>query len=266
MPTRRSNRARPAPPTTDKGPRLGIAGSVALHAAILVAAVVTWNHSLNKLGEQTPVVPVDLVTITHKTNIAPMHIQLPPKEAVTPPALTLAAAPAPPQVKPPDIEIAPDTKPVKPEKTQEKSKAPDKEKPDTKKTLQQDFSSLLNTLTRPQKGKRGTRDIQGAGAQDAMTADLADALTGQIYKCWNPPTGVPHAEEMVVTVRLSLNPDGSVAEPPQSSADFGGPYRKAATEAAERAIYACAPYKLPVNRYSEWRQSTVIFNPHNLAG
>lgn len=235
-----------------------------MHAAIIAAALLSWNLNSNKLGEQTPIVPVDLVTITHKTNVAPMHIQMPPKEEVTPPPLTLAAAPAPPKVSPPDVEIAPDTKPVKPKPEKEEAK-PAKQKPDTKKNLQQDFSSLLNSLTAPQKGKRGARNIKGAGAQSAMTADLADALTGQIYKCWNPPSGVPHAGEMVVTVRLSLNPDGSVAEPPQSSADFGGPYRTAATEAAERAIYACAPYKLPVNRYSQWRQSTVIFNPRNLA-
>jgi hypothetical protein len=250
MPTRRTINPRLADPTTAKGPRLGIAGSLAFHAAIVAATLLTWNRSLD-VAEHTPIVPVDLVTIARTTNVAPMQIEKPPEQKITPPPLSLIAAPAVPQVQPPQIEVAPDTKPVK---------AP------PKKQLQQDFSDLLNDLTKPQKGKRGARSIQGAGSESAMTADLADALTSQIYRCWSPPTGVPHAEDMLVTVHLSLNPDGTVAQPPQSSADFGGPYREAAIEAAERAIQACGPYKLPTNRYSEWRQSVVEFNPRNLTG
>jgi hypothetical protein len=253
MPTRKIVRH---DPTTATGPRLSVAGSLALHAAIIAATLLTWHHSLDMPSDQTPSIPVDLITIAQKTNIAPARIPTPPKEEIVPPQPNLVAAPTPPAIQPPKFEVAPDTKPVKP-------------KPPTKKELQQDLSDLLDNLTKPQskKGKAAARNIEGAGAQDAMTADLSDALRGQIYRCWNPPTGVPHADQLIVSFQLSLARDGSVAQPPQLSgtSDNGNPYMQAAIEAARRAIYTCAPYKLPVNRYSDWGQSTVVFNPRNLA-
>ena len=51
--------------------------------------------------------------------------------------------------------------------------------------------------------------IQGIGAANAMTADLADALKSQIYQCWSPPVGAPNADDLVVDFDLSLNPDGT---------------------------------------------------------
>ena len=44
-----------------------------------------------------------------------------------------------------------------------------------------------------------------------MTADLADALKSQIYRCWSPPVGAPNANDLVVDFDLQLNPDGTVA-------------------------------------------------------
>ncbi len=253
MPAKKTNRVRVARPTTLRGPRFGVAGSLLLHGGILAAALFVWNRSLDLTGEKSAIVPVDLVTITRKTDIAPMQVTpppviIPPPQEMPPPPVNLAAAPAAPEVKPPDIEVAPDAKPVKP----------------PKQDVQQDLSDLLNDLTKPQKGRHGARSLQGAGSQSAMTADLADALTGQIYKCWNPPTGVPNAGRLVVHIQLVLNPDGTVQETPQSSADFNGPYTEAAIEAAKRAIHACAPYKLPAKRYPEWRQSVIDFDPGKL--
>jgi colicin import membrane protein len=104
-----------------------------------------------------------------------------------------------------------------------------------------------------------------------MTADLAQALFSQIYRCWSPPVGAPHPERLIVAFDLTLNPDGSVAEPPQLTADSAtiahrDSFGEAAVEAARRAIYTCAPYKLPTDRYQEWRESTVTFDPRQMLG
>ncbi|HEY5348025.1 MAG TPA: hypothetical protein VIJ72_07525, partial [Rhizomicrobium sp.] len=196
MPAKKTNRVRVARPSTTRGPRFGVFGSLLLHGGILAAALFVWNRSLDLTSDKSSIVPVDLVTIAQKTDIAPMQVtppvKIPPPQEMPPPPVNLATAPPAPEVKPPQFEVAPDAKPVKP----------------TKQEVQQDFSDLLNDLTKPQKGRHGARSVQGAGSQSAMTADLADALTGQIYKCWNPPTGVPHAAQLVVHIRLALNPDG----------------------------------------------------------
>jgi len=44
------------------------------------------------------------------------------------------------------------------------------------------------------------------------------------------------------------------------------PYVLGAIEAARRAIYTCAPYKLPRERYGEWRDITINFDPRMAMG
>jgi hypothetical protein len=68
---------------------------------------------------------------------------------------------------------------------------------------------------------------------------------------------------------VSLNPDGSVAHSTQLTAQSSGgdPYFRAAAEAARRAIYTCAPYKLPADRYSQWREiGDFRFDPRQMMG
>jgi hypothetical protein len=106
-------------------------------------------------------------------------------------------------------------------------------------------------------------------AMNAMTMDLSDALKNQIAQCWNPPAGAPHPEQMIPWFRIFLNPDGSVAQPPQLAADSASraasdPFMRAAAEAARRAIYTCAPYKLPADKYSAWRDFTIDFDPRKM--
>jgi hypothetical protein len=117
----------------------------------------------------------------------------------------------------------------------------------------------------------GTRTVKGIGQQDAMTMDLIDALRNQIAQCWSAPVGSPHPERLIVEMEVFLNADGSVAQPPQLAADSASavasdPFMRAAAEAAKRAIYVCAPYKLPSDRYQTWRDLDVTFDPRKMAG
>jgi hypothetical protein len=105
-----------------------------------------------------------------------------------------------------------------------------------------------------------------------MTGDIQDALRSQIAQCWNPPIRAPKPEELVVDFDLLLNSDGSVARPPQLVGQSavraaGDRYTRAAADAARRAIYACAPFKLPADRYSQWREiSPLHFDPRAMMG
>jgi hypothetical protein len=114
--------------------------------------------------------------------------------------------------------------------------------------------------------------MKGIGAQDAATADLQTALASQIMACWNPPVGAPNADDLVVDFDLFLNRDGSVARPPQLTGDSPAQvarssYTRAAAEAARRAIYTCAPYKLPANRYNDWQEINPFhFDPRQMMG
>ena len=257
----RARAARRLGPTTARGPRFGAVGSVVFHGLVVAAALFTFHNSF-VTPEDSHVVPVDLVTIADKTDVAaqappqPEKMDMPPSQEVQPlePHLEAAEpAPVPPIPK------------FKVEK--EKSDEPD-DKPKTKKEQSQDFAALLNKLTTPDKpvkaAKPGPRPIPAAGAGNLMTADLVDALKSQIYRCWSPPTGAPNASDLVVDFALNLNPDGTVGRL-QLLTLSGNTYTRAAAEAASRAIYQCQPYRLPQNRYEDWREiSRMRFDPRQL--
>jgi hypothetical protein len=108
---------------------------------------------------------------------------------------------------------------------------------------------------------------QHKAPQNTETADLAYVFRAQVVQCWNPPIGAPHPEDLIVDFDLLLNEDGSVARLPQLVGDSriaaaNNPYTRAAAVAARQAILRCAPYKLPSNRYSEWREINPLhFDP-----
>jgi len=256
-------------PTTARGPSFSIVGSLLFHGLILATALITFHRSFDT-PEESHVVPVDLVTIADTTNVAAQAPPTPEPEKMDmpqPPALE-----APPEPHMQEVEPAPE--PPVPDFKIAKEKPLPVEKPQpTKKEMAQDFNALLNKLTAPEKpvktAKAGPRVIQGIGAGNLMTADIADALKSQIYRCWSPPTGAPDARDLIVDYDLSLNPDGSVGRlqmtPGTAAHAAGNGYTRAAAEAASRAIYQCQPYRLPPDRYALWREINPLrFDPRQM--
>jgi hypothetical protein len=256
------------PPTTEQGPRFGVVASTAFHAAVFAATLFTFHRSFDT-PDEVHMVPVDLVTVADKTNVQAMA---PPAAKPEEQKLDIP----PPVVEPPPVpqmqDVEPSPEPPVPKFEVQKDKPPpiDKpvEKPDTKKNAQQDFAALLNKLTTPDKpvknAKAGPRVVQQVGLGNGMTADLADALKSQIYRCWSPPTGAPDARDLIVDFDLRLNPDGTVGGL-QLKTLGGNAYTRAAAEAASRAIYQCQPYRLPPDRYNLWREiSPLRFDPRQM--
>jgi outer membrane biosynthesis protein TonB len=257
----------------------GWIGAILLYAAIVVSSMFAWSHKLDIADESPPVVPVDLVTIGQKTNIAPMVKQVPkapPKEEVQPPAPVPMPAPQPAQQEaaeappPPEAEKSePVLKKPPPPPVEQKQKSQPEEKKD-----KFDINNIMALLDKrapaassAPNAKVGQRTIKGIGAQNAMTMDLVDALRNQIAQCWSPPVGAPHPEQLIVQFELFLNPDGTVAQTPQLiSSNPSDPFIRAAAEAARRAIYTCQPYRLPADRFSQWRDITLTFDPRAMVG
>ncbi len=238
--------------------------AVLLHAAVIFAMFFTFEHRLDIAQESPPVVPVDLVTLAAKTNIM---ATIKPERHIAPEPIV--------QPKPEPIHIeAPKIAEAEPAP---RAEAPPKPvaKPQPKKPAADPFEQLLNKLptaqSQPANAHVAQQTHKGFAQQDAMTMDLRDYLKNQIEQCWSPPAGAPHPEQLVVFVDLRLNPDGSVAGKPQLTAQSmaaaaGNPFMRAAADAALRAIFVCAPYKLPPDRFADWRDSVVQFDPRDLAG
>jgi outer membrane biosynthesis protein TonB len=256
------------PPTTEQGHHFGVLVSVLFHGLIFAATLLTFHQDFTT-PEDTHVVPVDLVTIANKTNVT---AQAPPQPS-QPDKIEIPPTPLTPPPEPELQEVEPAPVPPMPEFKVAKDKPPQDKPVETKKQQQQDFNALLNKLTTPDKpvktAKAGPRMIQGIGAGNMMTAELADLLRSQIKRCWSPNVAAPNPDDTIVDYDVSLNPDGTVARLAMTAGTAvraaANGYTRAAADAASRAIYECQPYKLPQDRYNVWREITPFhFDPRQM--
>ncbi len=264
----RTNRRGPPRPTTARRNYAGLVISFVLHAGLIAATWATWNRVV-ELSPESHAVPVELV-VAEQTNV---RAEAPPQQD-KPVAQTVAMdePPLPPFVdaEPAPLPPVPQIRIIKP-----KINLDQPDQPRTKKQQVAAADAVLNKILAqakvPKNAKAGARIIQGQGNQSLASADLADALKSQIYRCWNPPVGAPNPNDLVVDFDLQLSADGTVLGRPQlsgnSAAAMGNPYTRAAAEAAIRAIYQCAPYNLPAKRYSEWKEINPFrFDPREMMG
>ncbi len=265
--------------------RRAVIGSAVLHIAIIASTMIAWPHAVLPPQDSPDMIPVELVTIADQTNIKATTADEPQKQPDEPqPPPPPQAAPPPP----PEAEVAPDEKPVPPkEKPKEADATPPPptvrpmqkpvDKPDKPDKKQDKFNvdsilALLDQKTpKPQAPQpnavKADQTQKGIGMQSAQTTSEIDALKTQVSKCWNPPIGAAHAEQLVVEFDLFLNPDGSVQRLDRGTSSATGAYAMAAIEAARRAILECAPYKLPANDYSNWREINPFhFDPSKMIG
>lgn len=219
----------------------------------------------------------------------PEIVEKPDPEAVPEPKIK----PKPPKAKP-----KPKVKPKKVEKPKPKPKkrarAPrPKSKP--KPPPRHDFASVLKTVQKlkktpapkPKKTKRDKEKKQVASLQKVaellkrrqkktqtsrlsseVSRDIVDAVRRQIEPCWFLPAGARDAGSMIVEIRATLNPDGRVrsAVIVDTARARGDRFYRSMAESALRALLnpKCQPLRLPLNKYSDWREMVVIFDPQEM--
>ncbi len=100
-----------------------------------------------------------------------------------------------------------------------------------------------------------------------MTRSEIDVMRRQIEDHWSFPAGGRDADNLIVTIKIYLNRDGSLAGLPEivDRPLSAGDYYRAAAESALRAVRAAAPFSdLPVAKYEHWRKIKLRFNPKEL--
>ena len=99
---------------------------------------------------------------------------------------------------------------------------------------------------------------------------IASAIRRQIEPCWNLPSGAQNAENLAIEVAVEFATDGTVrhAEVRDASRMRSDPFFRAAAESAMRALLnpTCNPFKLPLDKYDQWRAVTLVFNPRQMFG
>lgn len=105
-----------------------------------------------------------------------------------------------------------------------------------------------------------------ATSQANLTRDEAARFRAEVQRCWHLPPGLASSSARVV-LRISLNPDGTLAAEPmliEATASRDGPQ---VMRAAIEAVRQCQPFaSLPRDRYREWKQLDVSFTPRDMVG
>jgi len=101
-----------------------------------------------------------------------------------------------------------------------------------------------------------------------LTASELDMVRQQIARCWNVPAGARDAKDLVVEIRVTVDPDGTVRQATiVDQGRLGGdPFFRAAAESARRAFFnpQCRPLRLPAEKYAIWKDLVVDFSPKDI--
>ena len=99
-----------------------------------------------------------------------------------------------------------------------------------------------------------------------------DFIRKQVEDKWQFDIGARDASNLIVRIRFSLNPDGSLRTQPEivDQARMFMPgqdsYRSAA-ESARRAVLKAAPFQLPPGDREKWAQEIILnFDPRQMLG
>jgi outer membrane biosynthesis protein TonB len=224
----------------------------------------------------------------------------PPKPAPVPPSS--AAAPPPPPAEPtrlPEPKPAPPVtvKPPEPKpepKPLETAEVPKpKEKPEPPKQMVKNepqleqkkydpgqFAALLKNLApqqaapspdappeKPHAASARASSQPKAPMGSQLTASELDMVRHQIAQCWNVPAGARDAPDLVVEIRVAVDPDGTVMQATiVDQGRLGDPFFRAAAESARRAFFnpQCRPLHLPTEKYAIWKDLVVDFSPKDI--
>ena len=101
-----------------------------------------------------------------------------------------------------------------------------------------------------------------------LTLNEEDALKAQIFGCWSIPLGLPYNENLLVRIKLSLKPDGTVTS--SEILDHarmnkpGQAFYKVLAESALRAIRLCQPLRVPSTGYERWKDLQLNFDAREM--
>lgn len=102
------------------------------------------------------------------------------------------------------------------------------------------------------------------GQDQTLSMSELDAFRRQVEKCWNVLPGAGNLDRSRVELRITLNPDGTLASPPQIYKSASGPNAQATSESAVRAVLTCGPYKMfRPQTYASWKDMIVGFEPNS---
>ena len=231
-----------------------------------------------------PIISVELIQITDKTNIpfAPKAQKIIEKVKKEEEKLVSEQAP-PKKIK----KIKPEAIPMPEQEIENIKKVEDKQNPevDDNKVKQvsefekkeifdpTDIAALIdkskeNLAETDIKSNKITQSQDKSMDLSGLTLSEEDALKAQIFGCWSIPLGLPYNENLLVRIKLKLKPDGTIIDSEiLDHARMNKPgqnFYKVLAESALRAVQLCQPLRVPTTGYERWKDLQLNFDAREM--
>tara|TARA_X000000368_G_scaffold416731_1_gene411350 strand:- start:300 stop:1106 length:807 start_codon:yes stop_codon:yes gene_type:complete len=255
--------------------------SISFHAVIILLTILSLPFMLRQPIDLPPIVSVELIQISDKTNIpyAPKARKV--IEKVKKEEKRVVSEQAPPAAKAkekPDRIPMPDEKKEKKQLVKKKQN-PEEIEPQIRQSSEFEKKEIIDTnqiaalidkakeeeaVTERTSSKLTQSSVKNSFAT-GLTLSQEDALRAQIFGCWSIPLGLPFDDNLLVRIKLKLKKDGTVLKseildhermnrPDQK-------FYKILAESALRAVRICQPLKVPPTGYEKWKDLQLNFNP-----
>ena len=259
--------------------------SSVLHLVLIMITAFSLPFLTKKPIDLPPIVSVELIQITDKTNIpfAPKAKKI--IEKIKEKEKKLVSEQAPPKkvkkIKPDSVPM-PDDKVKKVEKIKEDKQNPEKIDDEVKQVSEFEKKELfdpnniaalidkskIETSETSEKTDKITQDQQKSIESIGLSLSEEDALKAQIFGCWSIPLGLPYNENLLVRIKLQLNPDGTISQSEiLDHARMNKPgqgFYKVLAESALRAIKLCQPLRVPTTGYERWKELQLNFDAREM--
>jgi len=259
--------------------------SSVLHLVLIMITALSLPFLAKKPIDLPPIVSVELIQITDKTNIpfAPKAKKI--IEKIKEKEKKLVSEQAPPKkvkkIKPDSVPM-PDDKVKKVEKIKEDKQNPEKIDDEVKQVSEFEKKELfdpnniaalidkskIETSETSKKTDKITQDQQKSIESIGLSLSEEDALKAQIFGCWSIPLGLPYNENLLVRIKLQLNPDGTISQSEiLDHARMNKPgqgFYKVLAESALRAIKLCQPLRVPTTGYERWKELQLNFDAREM--
>jgi len=259
--------------------------SSVLHILLIFLTAMSLPFLTKKPIDLPPIISVELIQITEKTNIpfAPKAKKI--IEKIKEKEKKLVSEQAPPKkvkkIKPDAIPM-PEDKIKKVEKLKEDKQNPEKIDNEVKQVSEFEKKELFDpnniaalidksieeSAETINKTNKVSQDQDKSIESSGLSLSEEDALKAQIFGCWSIPLGLPYNENLLVRIKLLLKPDGTIMKSEiLDHARMNKPgqgFYKVLAESALRAIKLCQPLRVPSTGYERWKELQLNFDAREM--
>ncbi len=258
--------------------------SSTLHLVIILITTMSLPFLIKKPIDLPPIISVELIQITDKTNIpfAPKAKKIIDEVKEKEKLVSEQAPPKAVKKEKPEAIPLPDDKIEKVEKLEEKKQNPEKIDNEVKQVSEFEKEELFDPnniaalidKSKEEVGETTDKSFKVSQNQDRTVDNIGlslseeDALKAQIFGCWSIPLGLPYNENLLVRIKLKLKPDGTVIRSEiLDHARMNKPgqgFYKVLAESALRAIQLCQPLRVPTTGYERWKDLQLNFDAREM--